>query len=260
MTILYKYLSPDRIGVLETQMIRLTQPGDLNDPIEALPRFTKIRDDSWLQFVADASQLFSSLKLKEGNFTDFLNWLTPSRRPIIQRRILQMVMDMGTGIFSMSTSRSIELMWAHYASSHQGFVVGFDASHRYFARKDGQILGPVKYKKHLRPFKHFQDLNAQSLFFTKSLSWAYEREWRLVKPIATKKRFTKGSLRKTKSGYDIWLERVPAGAFHSVTIGAMMPVKLRIRLLDALIKPRFKHLKVYEARLNKSGRLYFKSL
>ena len=35
--LLYKYLSPERIDVLEKLKIRFTQPGDFNDPYEGKP-------------------------------------------------------------------------------------------------------------------------------------------------------------------------------------------------------------------------------
>lgn len=35
--ILYKYLTPDRIDVLQNCMVRYTQPGAFNDPFEVKP-------------------------------------------------------------------------------------------------------------------------------------------------------------------------------------------------------------------------------
>ena len=255
MAVLYKYCPPERVDVLESQMIRLTQAGDLNDPAESQARFRHARV-SWDKFVDDASGLFPELECKEGNFRDFLNWLRPAQRPIVQRKILQGILDMGTGILSLSSSRNIEAMWSHYADSHRGLVIGFDGNHRYFSANDGQMLGKVRYKERLGSFQYVEDLDAESIFFTKSSSWAFEREWRLVKALATRKHFLLPHP-QTKSGYDLWLERVPAPAFYSVTMGVRMPEQSRARVMKALAKRELRHVKLYQARLNGSGRLSF---
>ena len=124
MTGRYEYYPPERIDVLETQMIRLTQPGDLNDPAESQARFRGTRV-AWDHFVDDFSDLVPKQKLQEGDFSDFLNWLKPRQRPIVQRKILQGILDMSIGILSLSASRNVEAMWSHYAGSHRGFVIGF---------------------------------------------------------------------------------------------------------------------------------------
>jgi hypothetical protein len=258
-TYLYKYLPPERIDVLETQMIRLTQPGDLNDPAESQARFRGTRV-AWDKFVEDASGLFPKLKLKEGDFKDFLNWLRPSQRPIVQRKILQGILDLGTGIISLSASRNVEAMWSHYADSHRGLVIGFDKASRYFSTGNGKMLAQVKYEKHLRSFACLEDMDARSVFFTKSSSWAYEREWRLVKSLALTERFISSNCPKTESGYDLWLEQVPASVFRSVAIGFRMPEVLRLRVMKALSKPGFRHVEAYEAKLGTSGRLHFRRL
>lgn len=38
MTPYYKYLSDSRLSYLEDELIRFTQPGDLNDPFECMPQ------------------------------------------------------------------------------------------------------------------------------------------------------------------------------------------------------------------------------
>src|SRR5687767_10762020 len=105
--ILYKYAPPERVDILENQRVRLTQPGDLNDPVEVQPRFSQSSVD-WERFADDVADLFPALKSQEGNFKDFLHWLTPVRRRIVQQRILQMVWDLSTGVLSLSSSRRVE--------------------------------------------------------------------------------------------------------------------------------------------------------
>ncbi len=258
MRTLYKYVPPKRANILETQMIRLTQLGDLNDPAESQPKFRASRVD-WNKFVDDFADSFPKLELKEGTFRDFLNWLTPARRPIVQRRLLQGVLDFGTGIFSLSSSRRVEAMWSHYSDAHRGLVIGFNASHRFFWRS-GCLLMRVRYADHIDFFPYLEDLDAESLLCTKSSSWAYEREWRFIRSIAGTKKFLRGRFPKTPRGYNLWLERVPAGAFCTVTLGARAAKKLRARVVRALSKASFRHVSLYQAILGRDGRLTFRRL
>jgi hypothetical protein len=243
--ILYKYLPPRRLDVLETQLIRLTQPGDLNDPMESRLPFLKMVA-GWGTFVDSVPEM-----------RDRSNGLRPDEQRIAQHGLLQKVWDNGTVILSLSASRTVEPMWSHYADSHRGFVVGFDAEHPYFSKTNGrQLLAPVKYKKQLPYFVYFEEMRLKDLAFTKSLHWAYEREWRLVKSIAGTKRFLEAKCAKTASGYDLWLERLPAGAFHSVTIGEAAPAELGLLILATLSQPRFRHVKVYRAKFSRARRLF----
>jgi hypothetical protein len=72
-------------------------------------------------------------------------------------------------------------MWAHYASSHTGVCLGFDASFSPFAGAK-----PVRYSSErpsipaLEPEK-FTDGVAESVLLRKSPHWKYEQEWRAVK-------------------------------------------------------------------------------
>lgn len=245
--ILYKYLPPRRLDVLETQMFRLTQPGDLNDPIESRLPFLEMLAD-WNTFVDSVPELRNTL-----------DGLRPELRPLAQQELLQNVWDRGTVILSLSASRTVEPMWSHYADSHRGFVLGFDAAHPYFSKINGrQLLAPVKYKKQLPHFVYFEEMSLENFAFTKSLHWAYEREWRLVKSIAGTKRFLEGKCSKTESGYDLWLERLPARALHSVTIGAAASAELGLLILGTLLQPRFRHVKAYKAKFSRARRLFIK--
>ena len=87
-------------------------------------------------------------------------------------------------------------MWAHYASSHQGFLVEFDSSSAFFNQpkknQDGLYgsLMPVSYSFD-RPAITMLDptddswpqrLTVQTLL-CKSLDWSYEKEWRMFLPL-----------------------------------------------------------------------------
>ena len=72
-------------------------------------------------------------------------------------------------------------MWAHYAVSHNGFLIGFDADEKILAvDSPHRDFGPVVYS-HSKPSKStFGDISNLELFYWKSSEWVYEREWRIV--------------------------------------------------------------------------------
>jgi hypothetical protein len=100
------------------------------------------------------------------------------------------------GILSLSANPTSLLMWAHYADSHQGFVVGFRAEHTFLSRTDpvgaiGRVL-PVEYAENRPaitaydptiPIETHADRLIRQVLLTKSVEWQYENEYRLILPL-----------------------------------------------------------------------------
>lgn len=121
-----------------------------------------------------------------------------------------------------------ELMWAHYADSHQGVAIVFDQNHNFFQQK-GHLaeqlrkVREVRYEK-VRP--KFTELLAQNindifnkklleaLFFTKSEIWAYEKEFRCIRPLKEADSVAK------VSNKEIHLYNFPADALQGVIFGS----------------------------------------
>ncbi|MCL1048438.1 DUF2971 domain-containing protein [Shewanella abyssi] len=89
------------------------------------------------------------------------------------------------GICCFSDEKGDLLMWAHYASSYQGFCLEFDTSFLPFT-----VPYKVVYQEEL-PQMDVTLINTEEdpdvlqrhifqLFCTKSKSWEYEREWRCI--------------------------------------------------------------------------------
>lgn len=86
------------------------------------------------------------------------------------------------GILSLATKRDNVLMWSHYANSHRGFCLEFDASMEPFCRAHRVI-----YASHRQPFSFATDpaanrANAENFVLTKHADWEYEGEWRVIAP------------------------------------------------------------------------------
>lgn len=82
------------------------------------------------------------------------------------------------GVSCFSESNDDLLMWAHYGGTYKGFCLEFNTE--YFPS-----IRQVRYSECLPSFNPMPILNGEihlddfmSAFATKSLSWAYEKEWR----------------------------------------------------------------------------------
>jgi hypothetical protein len=91
------------------------------------------------------------------------------------------------GIFSLTEDPTHVLMWSHYASGHCGVVVEFDDNNFWFnqrvAAHDGlRHLVRVSYVQKPHPLTMSQLTDADVLC-TKNAEWAYERAWRMIRPL-----------------------------------------------------------------------------
>jgi len=89
------------------------------------------------------------------------------------------------GIVSLSTEPDNMLMWSYYADSHKGIAIRFNMEN---IAKTSEFLIPIQVKYlHEMPTNNFRgtELNEfgyiNTAFGSKSIAWAHEKEWRLVK-------------------------------------------------------------------------------
>ena len=86
------------------------------------------------------------------------------------------------GIYSVSAISNNLLLWSHYANSHKGICIGFNAKKLYDNCKFDS-LGPVTYfdkYPNMSVLRDNEDLYYNQLY-NKSLDWYYEKEFRYVK-------------------------------------------------------------------------------
>jgi hypothetical protein len=92
------------------------------------------------------------------------------------------------GVCSLSAAPNDPLLWAHYAQNHRGIALQYQPS------LDPQALQPhqVEYSSTYPIVDNFFDLKQRDIFsplLRKSPSWAYEREWRVLRPDAPNRTF-----------------------------------------------------------------------
>ena len=92
------------------------------------------------------------------------------------------------GVLSFSEKNLDIRMWSHYSDSHQGICIGFDCTKMYFHFNGANLSGKkVRYPRDngYPRWNHFTgdySANNDKIYFTKSLDWKYEQEWRIILP------------------------------------------------------------------------------
>ena len=111
-------------------------------------------------------------------------------------------------------------MWGHYAGSHTGICLEFDARCAPFAAAE-----KVKYASTYPAFDVLK--GGYEFLFTKSADWSYEAEWRLI----TEERAFAGSPRTIKTDNDVLT--IPSSVLKSVTVGCLTDKSTRRQIEKA---------------------------
>lgn len=265
---LYKYLAPARADAVAKRLLRFSPLSAFNDPFEGRPHVTALVPDgeasvamqgllpselkraydglpsdvrshlSCAAFIDFGSQLAAQ---QEGDLAKLFNELAPHVTATIQRKFDDLI-----GILSLSEVPDSLLMWSHYAASHTGFVIGFEPRHSYFNQSKGaddefRHLRRVMYRE-ARPRGALTSLDGTDLFLVKSSHWAYEREWRILRPT------TEADFTISATPFPIHLFEYPADALKEVIIGARMDLIVRAALLSSIAaEPSLAHVRIKQA-------------
>jgi Protein of unknown function (DUF2971) len=252
--ILYKYLQPARIDVLEQRMIRFTQPGDFNDPFEFRPYIQSAAADDFVRESVEANfeEILNTELAKYGallppNIEKMMAEIMPQNKAFVFdyfRRMepevlkslapsIDAILNKNVGIMCLSEVPDSILMWGHYTDDHRGFVLGFDSDHEFFSRRRSQqdefgFLRRVNYQKE-RPKVVLSDTSSPVWFNTKSEQWAYEKEWRILRVLSG------ADCRKNGTSFPICLFEFPEDAVLEIIIGLRSPPPL-IQQLESIIR------------------------
>lgn len=249
--IVYKYLRPDRIDVLENEEIRFTQPALLNDPFESMPNISSYKE---LQ-MEKAIREFEELTGESASPALIQNLVARAGIDDIMRTF-----SMNFGVLSLVKTKRNLLMWAHYTDSHQGFCVGFDSENLFFKYGKGYSiygLREVIYKKERQiiPKMELSSLFEEEgvektynyFFNTKSKDWDYEEEIRLVALLKYADRKLPG-----ENGNDICLFKFPRECVKEVIFGYNSHHYRRQAIAD-LVATKYPHVGLFEAVLSETN-------
>lgn len=148
------------------------------------------------------------------------------------------------GILSLTEDPAHILMWSHYASQHFGIVVEFDENHPWFNQRttptdDLRHLAQVSYVQNPHP-RTWKQVNGTDMLYTKTAAWAYEREWRIIRPLKDGVEVSPG----------IFCFDVPADAVRSITFGCRTTPVLEKEIRDSVAaNPALSHVQFKRAKL-----------
>jgi hypothetical protein len=268
---LFKYLPPERKDIFQTHCVRYSQPAVFNDPFEARPHFTgfgpaaaweggysgrfeKVLRDQYLAMSSEFREqmpyfLFSALLENQRPIIyDIFRKVDASFVPEINAMMHKNFAEQ-LGVFSLSEVKDDQLMWSHYARSHQGFVIEFDPTDRYFTRRnvptdDLWQLQKVAYAER-RPRTTVIDFDMQAILLTKHISWSYEREWKDFRPLNQASRVIDAM------PFPIHLFAISPRCIHSVIFGAKMEINLKDELMSTIRTDKaFSHVELCEVVLD----------
>ena len=274
---LYKYLTQERFDVLQNAKVRFAQHQSLNDPFELKPYFDALAsesflsnffNDAWQQYGQEALKLVDAQipnELKDDHYKQTLNQVeienpalallldTHKQKMPEVREIIFKNFNENIGSLCLSESADNILMWAHYANNYKGFVIEFDNEHEYFNLKDRTIdhfgsIRKVNYSDERPNVATFTDLTPDNIFFIKSIDWAYEKEWRILRHLHTEESNNVG---RDVDGQPIYLFSIPCEAVTGVIFGSRISIQDKNKILEFLENDsRYSHVKPYQTHLD----------
>ncbi len=234
----YKYL-PHNTRFFENHKLRATQRESLNDPFEQSPANEELISKLSPE---EISALHIPLKNNQRYSKSLIQKLLATKKtePINN--------DFEHGTICFSETYDNLLMWSHYASEHQGFVIGLDPQHflsqqRSKETPDGLVIRRVTYRES-RPilqatgFYDYLIRTPHTVLATKSTHWSYEQEWRIQNFKNEKFSLAEDSDRQViKDSYNkrIQLYEIPKDSTKILIIGARCAEQTLIRLKANLI-------------------------
>lgn len=259
---LFKYLPVERLDVIENLKIRFSPLRSLNDPFEALPlvdisedinpvisQTIRELDECWAN-AQESEKTKANRNLYEKAKADFRkNALDISNPHNIGSALTDFFKHLG--ILSLSRTNSSLLMWSHYASCNEGYIIGFDEHHEFFHRRDleGQVVRPLPViyttKRSCVNENHYA--YRQKLLGEKPAEWSYEEEERLFLNHIDSRCATS----KDKYGMDIILTDIPKEAISSIYFGCNSSCKTQSRVWEALRLNRIQ-VAVYQASISRT--------
>jgi len=261
----FKFIPYERFKSLRGGLIRFTQPGAFNDPFE-MPAFKaaeaeKMRRAGLAGLTEQTSEIMQGLSaghIPQAAFTLPISyWMgsspeeSPPPDPVPSEEAIERVrrIDDTFGILSLSAAADNLLLWAHYAAEHRGLAVEVDVEDPAFKGPnpgDGpfQLAGPVEYSAERPLIPETEEILFRH-FFVKSLEWAYEREFRVVRKLESSTRTI------AAKPHPIHLFPLPPSAVRRVVFGARIPAARRRRLVsETRADEHFAHVAFAEAVLD----------
>lgn len=231
---LYKYRSLSgmqreyTLRLLSHGEIMLSSPRRFNDPFEARPRVILSGADAAIsEYVRKLIANFRPGKTEAENQAaqqELLRIVERNPRAAFEEALWHILDDYG--ILSLTHNPAHPLMWSHYADSHQGVCVEFDATRHFFP-----FAYQVRYQDEYPTVDPLVDSAGDTIgkaVVTKAAYWQYEEEFRVLLPkwsgeekhrhIAKTTSLVARKMFELHDGEGLY--KIPPGVVTSVTLGA----------------------------------------
>lgn len=269
-SLFYKYLPPERDDFFFKRLLRFTQIEDLNDAFECFPAVLEDSVDQWNMDLGELAKDALSSLFGDGRIPSIVKSVDrvidgyPRDFDVAQARLREKILSAVNdtlGVFCLSSLWDNQLMWAHYTSSHHGFVIGLESNHDFFGdiswgriQEDpegdifdfGESIPPLLTRVHYtneRPAVYLQDDELDwKYLITKPEEWKYESEYRLIRPLSMAKEVLEGD------PFDIHLFEIPREIIKEVIFGVRMPEGVR----SLILRDRWEHVEYFQAKVSTS--------
>jgi hypothetical protein len=192
---IFKYAPPERaVDYFQIGRVAFSPPSRFNDPFELRPRIAPVSDRRYVrrqahrfnrEMLAACPPHISRKELKRllrDNKAEAIQFVIKDREKLAAELYegLPKELEKHWGVACFSSPHDNLLMWAHYAGSHQGFVLEFETEHAEF-----KALGDLKRVVYSndRPVYDPPKGASHDLFLVKSPEWSYENEWRIFRSL-----------------------------------------------------------------------------
>ncbi|HMO16846.1 MAG TPA: DUF2971 domain-containing protein [Oligoflexia bacterium] len=217
-TSLFKYqpYNANSLSLLAHRNVWLAEPSTLNDPFDVSIRFNgEISEQRLINVFRN--------KFKQELTKDIAEILL-GRFKSLHKDIEENLKALGVCSFT-EDGTSVE-MWSHYANSHTGFCLEFEAHNL-----SNLNIHPVSYRRSHKGFDYFEILNGREslekcmreILYVKPKQWQHEKEWRHV-----------FFFNDRPNGYDR-MTKYPT-ALKSIRFGARMKRQHRLTIIKIIEK------------------------
>ena len=108
-------------------------------------------------------------------------------------------------------------MWSHYAAEHYGYALELELNSSLLTRVNYSLIAPaIAYSENQDQKKDYGNVITAALM-TKSIEWAYEKEWRMIFWDCPNNENIQSE--SQKDGKVQWFYHLPQGSLKSIFIG-----------------------------------------
>jgi hypothetical protein len=263
--IVYKFLPLDRLSYIENELLRITQPSDLNDPFELIPaiptteEFISVLEKNHKESIVliqnaniDKSKKKELLQSQLSKYKIEVRKLNNNEEGNFKSFFLESAyknINTHLGILSLTRRWDSNLMWAHYTNSHKGICIGFDSSDPFFSSYRQiadveKIFMPVAYEENRIKIPLEKGIKIDfKVVLSKSKDWEYEQEERLLVMLRNSDKVI------PNKPFDIHLYKIPHNLVKEIIIGANFPLEMISTVKDFCTK---NNIELYKSKISET--------